>query len=312
MLSRYARSCFLKKCGGQLSAHTETNACACVMFVQGGKFRRQRDRPGTSQHRVYSKWTFSSRGMSARVIYLLYFYMSCMLAHRESASVRCRVVRSSADTGLCTDSGYCAALDLHTLGWALVQGTVQSQTCIHWAGQWCRALCSPRPAYTGLGSGAGHCTVPDLHTLGWAVVQGTVQSQTCIHWAGQWCRALCSPRPAYTGLCTGAGYCCVRDVIRRACAPGLVAGFACLLCWTRSENVSSLFLVFLFLDYYNNCTNLSNAVCGPLGPDITDIVQSQTCKHWAVHLCRVLTYSRARISFTIALQLYCKIIIILY
>ena len=58
-------------------------------------------------------------------------------------------------------------------------------------------------------------------------------------------------------------------MIRRACAPGLAAGFACLLCWTRSENVSSLFLVFLFLDYYNNCTNLSNAVCGPLGPDIT-------------------------------------------
>ena len=65
------------------------------------------------------------------------------------------------------------------------------------------------------------------------------------------------------------GDCCVRDVIRRACAPGLVAGFACLLCWTRSENVSSLLLVFLFLDYYNNCTNLSNAVCEPLGPDIT-------------------------------------------
>ena len=72
------------------------------------------------------------------------------------------------------------------------------------------------------------------------------------------------PREKFLG-----GDCCVRDVIRRACAPGLVAGFACLLCWTRSENVSSLFLVFLFLDYYNNCTNLSNAVCGPLGPDIT-------------------------------------------
>ena len=76
------------------------------------------------------------------------------------------------------------------------------------------------------------------------------------------------PREKFLG-----GDCCVRDVIRRACAPGLVAGFACLLCWTRSENVSSLFLVFLFLDYYNNCTNLSNAVCGPLGPDITYILR---------------------------------------